>query len=170
MKLKVVKPQWEHIEEILNALEDFKKYPNEIKENIQGSSDILSFERIEDWLEFVHEGVGNAGWMPFNQYLALDEENKVIGFINLRLKLNEYLLNFGGHIGYGVVPSRRKQGYATEMLKQTLKIAKKEGINEILITCLDSNIASEKVILNNGGIYEDSRINGDKTIKRFWIK
>ncbi|ATQ35820.1 GNAT family N-acetyltransferase [Mesoplasma entomophilum] len=170
MKLKVVRPQWEHIEEILKALEDFKKYPNDIIDNIQGSSDILSFYRIEDWLEFVQKGVGNPGWMPFYQYIAIDDENKVIGFINLRLKLNEYLLNFGGHIGYGVVPSLRKRGYATEMLKQTIKIAKKEGINEILITCLESNIASEKVILNNGGVYEDSRSNGDKTLKRFWIK
>ncbi|AVN62648.1 GNAT family N-acetyltransferase [Mesoplasma coleopterae] len=169
MKIHLVKPELKHVTEISNVLNDFLKNSNEMISGIQGASDIHTFENIDQWIKFAQKGTGKEGWMPFKQYLAINEENEIVGFINLRLQLNDHLLNFGGHIGYSVCPSQRKKGYATEMLKQTLKIAKKEGISKILITCLDTNIASEKVILNNDGVYEDSRKNGNDIIKRFWI-
>ncbi|ASZ09412.1 GNAT family N-acetyltransferase [Mesoplasma chauliocola] len=170
MEIKIIKPSLKNKNAILKALKNFMQYPEEIEDKIQGSSDILSFQTVEEWIDFVKEGVGFPGWMPFKQYIAINNQNEVIGFINLRLELNENLLNFGGHIGYGVAPRYRNMGLATEMLAQTLKIAKKEGIKEILITCLDTNPASEKVILKNGGVYENSIENENKIFKRFWIK
>ncbi|ATZ21882.1 GNAT family N-acetyltransferase [Mesoplasma tabanidae] len=170
MKIDLVKPELKHVTQISNVLNDFLKNSNEMISGIQGASDIHTFENIDEWIKFAQEGTGKEGWMPFRQFLAINEENEIVGFINLRLQLNDYLLNFGGHIGYGVCPSQRKKGFATEMLRQIIKIAKKEGITEILITCLETNIASEKVILNNCGIFEDARIKDGENIKRFWIK
>ncbi|ASZ09228.1 GNAT family N-acetyltransferase [Mesoplasma chauliocola] len=106
--------------------------------------------------------------MPFKQYLAVDENDNFVGIINIRLKLNEYLLNYGGHIGYSVSPENRNKGIATEMLSQALEVCKKEGIYEVLVTC--TNQASEKVIIKNGGLFEDIRSDGKTSFKRFWIK
>lgn len=168
MKIKLTSPSYEHIEEITKARDTFIDN-NEAENGISGSSYLMDYKTIEDWIEFVKIGKGKSGQVPFRQYVALNEQNEVVGFINIRITLNEYLLNYGGHIGYGVTPHFRKKSIATEMLKQALLICKKEGMHEVLVTCLNSNIGSEKVILNNNGIFEDARTVEDKTFKRFWI-
>ena len=47
-------------------------------------------------------------------------DGRLIGMIDIRHRLNDYLLNFGGHIGYSIRKSERQQGYATEMLALSL--------------------------------------------------
>ncbi len=78
--------------------------------------------------------------------------NKVVGRLDLRHKLNKILLKRGGHIGYAVVPSERRKGYATEMLRLGLKKAKCLGIQKVRVGCDEKNIASRKVIEANGGV------------------
>ncbi|AVN59083.1 GNAT family N-acetyltransferase [Mesoplasma florum] len=167
MKIKLIKPDIKY----LNQLEDFIKSfaeTNGIEEGIPGSSEIVNFEQLSEWVDFVNLGIGRKFWIPFKQYLAVDENDNFVGIINIRLKLNEYLLNYGGHIGYSVSPKNRNKGIATEMLSQALEVCKKEGIYEVLITC--TNEASEKVIIKNGGLFEDIRSDGKTSFKRFWIK
>lgn len=104
-------------------------------------------------------------------YLALDENNKIIGAIGLRWKEVPILLKFGGLIGYSVRPSERSKGYATKMLQLALEEFKKINKRKVLITCKDFNIASKKVIEKNGGIYENSYYNEEDnyTYLRYWI-
>lgn len=87
-----------------------------------------------------------------------------LGRINLRHRLNEHLLEVGGHIGYDIRPSARRQGHATAMLAAALPRAAALGIEKALITCDADNVASRKVIERNGGVLEDRR--GLKL--RFW--
>ena len=84
--------------------------------------------------------------------------------IDIRHRLNDYLLNFGGHIDYSVRKSERQKGYATEMLALALIECMKLNIKRVLITCDKDNIASAKTIINNGGILEGSGIT-----QRYWI-
>lgn len=86
--------------------------------------------------------------------------------MNLRLRLNEGLLNYAGHIGYSIRPSERGKGYAKETLRQGLQVAKEKNIKKALVTCSVNNLASRAVILANGGIFEDAR-NG---VERYWIE
>jgi len=87
------------------------------------------------------------------------------GRLAIRHRLTPLLLEVGGHIGYDVRPSGRRRGYATAMLCAAVPIAHMLGIDPVLITCDEDNVASRRVIEANGGVYEDQR--GEKL--RFWV-
>jgi predicted acetyltransferase len=80
-----------------------------------------------------------------------------LGRLSIRHRLTPVLLEVGGHIGYVVRPSVRRQGHATRMLVQSLPVAASLGIDPALVTCDTDNIASRKVIEAAGGEFEDER-------------
>ena len=88
-----------------------------------------------------------------------------LGRLSIRHRLTERLVERGGHIGYDIRPSARRRGHATAMLRAALPVARELGIESALITCDFDNIASKRVIENNGGVFEDRR--GEKL--RFWV-
>ena len=96
----------------------------------------------------------------------------VIGRVSIRFRLNEFLSRIGGHIGYGVRRSRRRRGYATEMLRQALPICAGNGIKQALVTCDVDNPGSIKVIERCGGIFESLTCEPDLKIqkRRYWLK
>ena len=124
----------------------------------------------EEWLESNRNkemGIGlPENRVPSIQFVLFDESGRALGFLNLRLRLNEGLLNYAGHIGYSIRPSERGKGYAKEALRQGLQIAKEKNIHRALVTCSTENPASRAVILANGGELEDVR-NGTE---RYWIE
>ena len=81
-------------------------------------------------------------------------DGEIVGRVSVRFELNDYLLEHGGHVGYGVAPAHRAQGYATEILRQALVILRAEGVERVLVTCDDDNVASARVIEKNGGVLE----------------
>ena len=89
--------------------------------------------------------------------------------IDIRHRLNEYLLQFGGNIGYSVRPSQRRKGYATEMLALGLEECRKLGLDRALVTCDKTNIGSAKTIQKNGGVLENEVLEGDRITQRYWI-
>ena len=124
----------------------------------------------EDWLETnMQKEIGinlPENLVPSIQFVSFDDVGRALGFLNLRLRLNEGLLNYAGHIGYSIRPSERGKGYAKETLRQGLQVAKEKNIKRTLVTCSVNNPASRAVILANGGIFEDAR-NG---VERYWIE
>lgn len=123
----------------------------------------------EEWLETnMQKEMGinlPENRVPSIQFVSFDDVGRALGFLNLRLKLNEGLLNHAGHIGYSIRPSERGKGYAKEALRQGLQIAKEKNIKKALVTCSTENPASRAVIVANGGLFEDVR-NG---AERYWI-
>jgi predicted acetyltransferase len=94
-----------------------------------------------------------------------DGPDTVVGFLALRHELNAWLLEEGGHIGYSIRPSRRREGHATRALALALRRAAELGIEQALVTCDEGNEPSARTIERNGGAYEDTR-NGKR---RYWI-
>ena len=91
------------------------------------------------------------------------------GVAHLRHRLNESLLTYGGHVGYGVRPTQRGQGYATLLLGLVLARAKGMGIHRALVTCDKKNLASARVIVKNGGVLDSEVPREEGTIQRYWI-
>ena len=111
------------------------------------------------------------GWIPATTYWLMD--GKIfIGETTIRHQLTEHLRNVGGQIGYWIRPSKRKQGYGTQILKFSLQEAKKMGLAKIIITCDETNEGSRKIIEANGGIFERARDMGAGNPKKllFWIE
>jgi predicted acetyltransferase len=109
--------------------------------------------------------------VPDSVFFLLDvDRNILLGAVNIRHYLNDYLLQYAGHIGYGIRPSERRKGYATEMIRLSLIECRKLGISRVLMVCDKSNIASAKSIIKNGGILENEFFDANGKIQqRFWI-
>lgn len=74
--------------------------------------------------------------------------------VTIRHYLNDFLANYGGHIGYGVRPTERQKGYAAQILNFALKYAKSVGLTKVMLPCYKDNIASRKTILKCSGKFE----------------
>lgn len=112
-----------------------------------------------------------SGHVP-STFLVADVGGTIVGRVSIRHELNEYLAREGGHIGYAVLAARRRHGYATEMLRQSLVIIRALGIADVLITCDDDNTGSIKVIESCGGQL-DSVISvggSNRAVRRYWIR
>ncbi|WP_433790228.1 GNAT family N-acetyltransferase [Actinoplanes sp. CA-252034] len=97
------------------------------------------------------------------------EGDRYLGAIALRHELNDFLLEAGGHIGYGVRPSARGNGLASWALARILPEARALRLDRVLVTCNVDNAASARTIERNGGVLEDVRDTGIGTVRRYWI-
>lgn len=131
----------------------------------------MSFSDYVKLLELWSVGKGLPENFVTNTFLVAVIHDKIVGRVSIRHSLNDFLERIGGHIGYGVIPSQRKRGYATEMLRQALQIAGSLGIDRVLITCDVDNVASRRVIEKNDGIFEGLTNASELDIqkRRYWI-
>lgn len=131
-------------------------------------NDYHDFDYYLDNLEYSQP---QDGKVPDSVFFLLDvDRNILLGAINIRHYLNDYLLKYGGHIGDGIRPSERRKGYATEMIRLSLIECRKLGIKKVLMVCDKSNIGSAKSIIKNGGILENEFVDEDGVInQRYWI-
>ena len=111
-----------------------------------------------------------AGHTPATLLVA-EVDGVLVGRVSIRHELNEFLADVGGHVGFGVRPQYRRRGFATEMLRQALVIARAEGVDWVLVTCDENNRASAIVIERLGGSLEDVRLDPEGIRKRrYWIR
>jgi predicted acetyltransferase len=127
------------------------------------------------WLEaLADDGAGldfsPHDWVPAS-FLLAEVHGEVVGRTSVRHRLNEWLAMEGGHIGYGVLPGHRRRGYATEILRQSLVVAREHGVDRVLVTCDDDNVGSATVIERCGGV-RDAELPtvGAPPKRRYWIE
>ena len=168
--LRLVKLQREHMPLLIDMMDEWTQAessitPWSIWKN--GSMDYHDYDRYTAGLEFAKT---NDRWVKDSVYFALDaEQNRMIGAVNIRHELNEYLLHHGGHVGDGVRPSERGKGYGTEIVRLSLEKCRELGIFRVLMVCDKDNIASARTIIKNGGVLENE-VEADGTVEqRYWI-
>ncbi len=131
----------------------------------------MSFKELLVIIEDQEKGQNlPEGYVP-STFLFSFIGSKLIARVMIRHQLNDFLRTVGGHVGYGVVPSERRRGYATQMLQASLNEARSLGIERVLVTCDDHNIASRRIIEKAEGEFEGiSKQKGELPDKRlYWI-
>ncbi len=143
-----------------NKALQFKKEFFDNNENVINGRELLDkMESYEEWLQSVINNAEiktvNPEWVLTDTFFAVDANDEIVGIIDLRHELNEFLQDFGNS-GYSVRPSERRKGYATEMLRLIIAVAKKAGFDSLQLSVERSNEPSVKTIKKNGGVYERS--------------
>lgn len=110
------------------------------------------------------ETIASPGFVTATMRWAV-EDDQWLGRVSVRHDLNDHLLNEGGHIGYGVRPSARRRGIATQLMRAGLDVLRDRGVAQALVTCDDGNLGSATIIERAGGVLEDVR---DGT-RRYWV-
>lgn len=152
-KLKHITPSLEYKEDLINYINEHYECNSEI----HGVNSLNKYlDNYEEWLtKLEHERTiePSETLVPAETYLLVrEEDNKVVGMINIRLTLNENLKKFGGHIGYGIRPSERRKGYNKINLYLALKRCNELGIELVYLDCSSYNLGSSKTMEALGGI------------------
>ena len=129
-------------------------------------------DNYSGWLDKLERFKNNPdeGYSRSETYFMVREsDNKILGFVDLRYDLTDFLFNYGGHIGYSIRPSERRKGYATKLLTMALEKYRELNIDKVLVCCNKNNLGSRKVILANNGIFENEVPKKGEIIQRYWI-
>ena len=149
---RLEEPSIERKEEALEYIKEHKEYNS----NINGSGGLDRYtDNYKDWLikiEHDRNMIPNEQRVPALTYFLIREnDNRIIGMINIRLTLNERLKRKGGHIGYGIRPTERKKGYNKINLYLGLQVCQEHGLDKVLLDADIDNSASWKTMEALGG-------------------
>lgn len=171
-ELKLVLPSVKYKDSFIEAVKEFQA----VEHNRFWDLDIKKLKNNFD--EFIQteknksKGIGLTAQQVPRAIYWLVNNKEFIGRVIIRLEDNDYLLENEGHIGYGIRPSQRGFGYGSLALRLALQITEKKKLrNKVLLICLESNIASRKIIEKHGGKFSHKKLNqAGATRLYFWIK
>lgn len=169
--LSLVKPDITYKAQYMDMIEYWKNTGEELapwalKEDCSDFGAMV--KRLEGYAQGV--GIGEA-FVPNSTYWIYESDSdKIVGAVNIRHCLNDSLLAYWGHIGYGIRPDERRKGYATQALHLALDKCRKLGIESALVSCNKDNIGSAKTIMKNGGVLENEVQYEGRLLQRYWIE
>lgn len=168
--LQLVSPSLAHEDQVMS----FKAELLAENSGFDGCAGLNEVETYREWLDFRGREAAK-GWVLSNTWLTVRQrDGRVVGIIDCRTALTDFLLQYGGHIGYCIRPSERRRGYAVEQLRLALETYQEAGEERVLITCDKDNIPSARTILANGGVLENEvadepGLSQSGVIQRYWI-
>lgn len=169
-KFKLVTPTIEYKDRAINYIKEHHQYGS----RINGAGRLYEYlDNYEEWLKKIEEQKNyevTSSQVPSETYfLVRENDDKIIGMVNIRTKLNERAKNSFGNIGYGIRPKERRKGYNKINLYLALLKCKKYGIQNVILTCRKDNIGSSKTMKALGGIFDREKYSlAEKSIVEFY--
>ena len=164
-------------EDNIGQYEDYRREFLARGDSMDGAGPMRRIADAGEWLERVRlyesEDTLPEGKVLATQYVLLREsDGKLLGMLQLRHYLNDYLAKYAGHIGYSVRPDERRKGYAKRMLAMALEEARALGLHRVMISCADDNVGSRRTILANGGAFHSTIWDEEDQVmlERYWIE
>lgn len=167
--LTLIFPNISHKSAYLDMLAEWKA-TEEFRQWHVSPGALFRRETYEEFLKIAKDDLTeNHRGVPATLFFVMDGE-RILGGIQIRHSIDSpNLREYGGHIGYGIRPSERRKGYATEMLRLALIEARKLWLDRVMLGCYDDNIGSYKTIEKNGWIFERyTEVEGKKS-RVYWI-
>lgn len=153
-EMMLVEPGMEYAEEIIA----YRQEMLDAGSDMDGCGNLRRCERAQDWVDFnlllKNKETVPERWVVSTQFAYVRKlDGRILGMLQVRHYLNDYLREYAGHIGYSVRPTERRKGVATAMLREALPFCKSIGLDRVMIACEPCNPGSRGTILNNGGVY-----------------
>jgi len=160
------KPQMAYHKAFIEALKDLQALEHD-RYYVEKSLDVKKLAQKENFAAYLKDlaqqeaGINLAPkrvaqtvyWLMEKQ---ADGQIVCLGRVTIRHQLTEYLRRIGGHVGYVIRPSARRQGYGSKLLALSLEKIKQGqpslDENRVLLTCDETNLGSKKIIEKNNGI------------------
>ena len=167
--LRLVRPTRELQDEFMAMLHEYRAANDKWFEREIGLDDD-DFDLYLQHLQDGARGIVYNGMVPWTALWLVNESNTIFGVVSLRHHLNDYLRFQGGHIGYTIRPSQRRRGHGSAILALALEEARTLQLERVLLTCDPQNIASARIIVKNGGVFEfDEDPEPRMPVSRYWI-
>jgi len=168
-RITFVVPTKEHEAKAREYIEEHNKNG----EYVMFGGALIGKKPYDDWLRQLKnnsdEKTVDPKWVVSSTLFAMNGE-KIIGMIDIRHTLNQYLQAYGGHIGYGVRPTERNKGYAAEILNLGLVFCRNLGLKKVMLVCHKDNHGSSKTIEKCGGTLEREFLYTDgEPFQVYWI-
>ncbi len=175
--IELIEPNNQFAGQIWDFRQEILDFDADNEDRFAGCMSLDTASSAEEWIRICQLRKDEATCketgveVPSHMFLAVREKDeRVVGVIDLRHHIDHPILGtWGGHCGYSVRPSERGKGYASEILRLNIEKARELGIEKMLVTCDADNLASEKTILSNGGVFEKTIEVDGSIMKRYWI-
>ncbi len=172
-KLLLLRPTAEYIPQY----EEYRREFLDFGGSMDGAGSLRRLESGRAWLDEVErfsrpETVPEGKVVSTQFILVREADDRLLGMLQLRHYLNDYLAQYAGHIGYSVRPGERRKGYARRMLAMGLEEARALGLGRVMISCAVDNEGSRRTILANGGVFHSTIWDEEdqETLERYWIE
>lgn len=159
----------------LDEVAAYKRAFEKAGSSMDGTGMLRTAQDMTQWLQacrdYKHRETTPPKLVPATQLIYVrPAEHHLLGMLQVRHELNDYLRLYAGHIGYSVHPQYRRQGVATRMLAAALPYCRQLGLSRVMVTCNVENEGSRRTILHNGGVYEGDSVEPDgQRVQRYWI-
>lgn len=166
--LKLVKLEFQYYPQLIEMMDEWTAVD---RDTLPWAIQKCDYHNYEEYVNILEIKENDGKYVPDTTLFCLDtERNILVGAVNIRHCLSEYLLRCGGHIGDGIRPGERGKGLGTQLVALALQECKKLGISKVLMCCNKNNIASARTIIKNNGILENEVMVDSVEIQRYWIE